>query len=327
MRGLLYVVILLILAGCSYSSSQPRVLDEAKDLMASDPSAALSKLNNIDVSQLPDSATMARWALLYSEAMVVNRLSPPTDTIVDIALDYYGHHNQTMEYQKALQLKALNQSSNNTDALATALYLQKEKEFFLYRERVKRNQLIFIGLVVLLVSCGVIIWMRQRLKLQSLRNDALMAEANSFRNEIEARKGDVSRLESKLHRLLENRFALIDSLCQTYYETQGTKAERKAIIDRVKNEIEAVKSDSLVKMEQTVNDCRDNMLLKVKNIYPDIKPENYQLLVYLTSGLSSRSISLLLGESVDTIYKRKSRLKSRLKENVAPVYPEILSVF
>ena len=170
-------------------------------------------------------------------------------------------------------------------------------------------------------------WMRQRLKLQSLRNDALMAEANSFRNEIEARKGDVSRLESKLHRLLENRFALIDSLCQTYYETQGTKAERKAIIDKVKNEIEAVKSDSLVKMEQTVNDCRDNMLLKVKKIYPDIKPENYQLLVYLASGLSSRSISLLLGESVDTIYKRKSRLKSRLKENVAPVYPEILSVF
>ena len=169
--------------------------------------------------------------------------------------------------------------------------------------------------------------MRQRLKLQSLKNDALMAEAYSFRSEIEASKGDVSRLESKLHGLLENRFALIDSLCQTYYETQGTKAERKAIVDKVKNEIEAVKSDSLAKMEQTVNDCRDNLLLKVKNIYPDLKPEDYQLLVYLASGLSSRSISLLLGESVEIVYKRKSRLKSRLKEKVAPSFPEILTVF
>lgn len=117
MRGLVYVVVMLILAGCSHSSSQPRVLDEAQRLMDSYPSAALSKLNDIDVSQLNDSATIARWALLYSEAMVVNQLSAPTDTIVNIAVDYYGRHNQTDKYQKALHLKALNQSSDNTDAL------------------------------------------------------------------------------------------------------------------------------------------------------------------------------------------------------------------
>lgn len=327
MRGLLYIIITLILAGCGYSSSQPRVLDEAQRLMGSDPTAAWSKLNSLDVSEFQDSATMARWALLYSEALIANRISAPTDTIVNIAIDYYRHHNQTDEYQKALRLKALNQSSNDNDALATALYLQKEKEFFLYKERVRRKQLVFFGLVILLIAAGVIVWMRQRLKLQTLRNDALMAEASSFKNQFEASKGDVNRLESKLHSLLENRFALIDSLCQTYYETQGTKAERKAIIDKVKNEIESVRSDSLSQMEQTVNDCRNNILLNVKNICPDLKPEDYQLLVYLASGLSFRAISLLLGESVDTIYKRKSRLKSRLKEKAAPTYPEILSIF
>ena len=295
--------------------------------MDSDPSAALSKLNSVDVSQLQDSATIARWALLYSEAMVANRMSAPTDTIVNIAIDYYGHHNQTEEYQKALRLKALMKSSDNNDELATALYLQKEKEFFLYKERVKREQLVFVGIVVLLIAVGIIVWMRQRLKLQTLKNEALMAEASSFKTQIESTKGDVNRLESKLHSLLENRFALIDSLCQTYYETHGTKTERKAIIDKVKNEIEAVKTDSFSQMEQTVNDCRDNILLNVKNIFPDMKPEDYQLLVYLASGLSSRSISLLLGESVDNVYKRKSRLKYRLKEKVAPTYPEILTLF
>ena len=327
MRGLLYIVILLTLAGCGYSSSQPIALDEAQRLMDSDPTAALSKLNSMDVSRLQDSATIARWALLYSEAMVAARLSAPTDTIVNIAIDYYGRRNQKDEYHKALRLKALNQASHNTDELATALYLQKEKEFFLYKERVKREQLMFIGVVVLLIAAGVIVWMRQRLKMQALRNDALMAEASSFKNQIEASKGDVNRLESKLHTLLEGRFALIDSLCQTYYEAQGTKAERKAIVDKVKNEVESVRSDSLTQMEQTVNDCRDNLLLKVKRIYPEIKPEDYQLLVYLASGLSSRSISLLLGESVDIVYKRKSRLKTRLKEKVAPTFSEILSIF
>ena len=327
MRSLPYVIILFFITACSFSASHSPALDEAQRLMDSDPLAALSKLNSLDVSEFQDSATMARWALLYSEAMVANRISAPTDTIVNIAIDYYGNHNQKDEYQKALRLKALNQSSHNTDELATALYLQKEKEFFLYKERVKLEQAVFIFVIVLIIATACMIWMRQRLKLQTLRNETLMAEASSFRNEIDAGKGVVSKLETKLHRLLENRFYLIDSLCQTYYETQGTKTERKAIIDKVKNEIESVRTDSFHQMEQTVNDCRDNLLVIVKEKYPDIKTQDYHLLVYLASGLSTRTISLLMDETVDVIYKRKSRLKSRLKEIVGPCYPEVLSVF
>ena len=124
MRSLLYIVIMVIVTGCSYSSSHPVVLDEAERLMQSDPSAAMSRLNSIDVSEFRDSATMARWALLYSEAMVINRLSAPTDTIINIAVDYYNRHNQTDEHKKASRLKALIQSTGGSDALATALYLQ-----------------------------------------------------------------------------------------------------------------------------------------------------------------------------------------------------------
>lgn len=327
MRSILYILILLVIAGCSYSSSQTKVLDEAQRLMQNDPSAALSRLNGLDVSEFKDSATMARWALLYSEAMVINRLSAPTDTIVNIAIDYYGQHNLADEFRKASRLKALIQSTDSSDALATALYLQKEKEFFLYKERARRDMYLLAGLVVLLIAAGVIIWMRQRMRLQSLQTEALMAEASGLKCQIDASRGDIGRLESKLRGLLENRFALIDSLCQTYYESQGTKTERKAIIEKVKTEIESVRADSLPEMEQAVNDCRDNLLVKVKDHYPDIKSDDYRLLVYLASGLSTRTISLLLDESVDVVYKRKSRLKHRLRENVCSFCPDILTVF
>lgn len=327
MRILLYTVILLVVAGCSYSGSQPRALDEAQRLMQSDPSAALSRLNDVDVSEFKDSATMARWALLYSEAMAVNSLSAPTDTIVNIAIDYYGRHNMTDEFHKASRLKTLIQSAEDTDALSTALYLQKEKEFFLYKERTKRELYMFAGLVVILIAVGIIVWMRQSLKVQFLRNETLMAEASGLKRQIDASRGDIGRLEMKLHGLLEDRFTLIDSLCQTYYESQGTKIERKAIIDKVKSEIESVRTHFFPKMEQAVNDCRDNILVKVKENWPEIKPEDYQLLVYLASGLSTRTISLLIGESVDVVYKRKSRLKSRLKVSVEPACPDIMDVF
>lgn len=327
MRGLFYIVILLLLSACGYSGSHPKVLDEAERMMQYDPGEALSRLNGIDVSEFQDSATMARWALLYTEALAVNHLSAPTDTIVDIAIDYYGRHNLADEFRKASRLKALLHSAETNDALATALYLQKEKEFFLYKERARRQLYMAVAFVIMLVAGGIIVWMRQRMKLQSLQNEALMAEASGLKDRVEASNGDVCRLESKLQGLLESRFALIDSLCQTYYESQGTKTERKAIIEKVKDEIESLRSDSFSGMEKTVNDCRDNLLEKVRNIYPAIKHEDYQLLVYLAGGLSTRAISLLLGETVEVVYKRKSRLKSRLKEAVAPSTPEIMDVF
>lgn len=327
MRSLLHIFILLILTGCSLSSTPPRVLDEAQLLMQTDPSAALSKLNGVDVSEFRDSAAIARWALLYSEAMVVNRLSAPTDTIVNIAVEYYGRHNLTDEFRKASHLKDLIKAGENRDTLATALYLQKEKEFFLYRERVKREAYMYCGIITLLIAFGVIVWMRQRMKMQALQNETLITEASGLKQLIESGKENVCRLETKLHGLLENRFALIDTLCQTYYETQGTKTERKAILDKVRSEIESVRTDSLSEMEHTVNDCRDNLLVKVMEIYPAIKTEDYQLLVYLASGLSTRTISLLMKESVDVIYKRKSRLKARLKNIVESVCPQIMTVF
>lgn len=327
MRNLVYIVLMVVVAGCGFRGAHPQALDEAERLMQTDPGAALSALNGVDVSELNDSAVMARWALLYSEALVVNRLSAPTDTIVDIAIDYYGRHGRADEFRKASRLKALIRGADSSDALATALYLQKEKEFMLYKERARRGLYTAVGLVVMLVAAGVILWMRQRLRMQSLQNEALMAEASGLKCQIAAGRGEVGRLESKLHGLLENRFALIDSLCQTYYESQGTKSERKAIVDSVKREIEAARTGSFPEMERVVNDCRDNLLVTVKENWPGIKSEDYQLLVYLASGLSTRTISLLVGESVEVVYKRKSRLKFRLKEAVAPVCPGVMEVF
>lgn len=327
MRSLFYIVVLLVVTGCGVAGSQPRVLDEAQSLLQSDPSAALSKLNGVDVSEFQDSATMARWALLYSEAMVANRLSAPTDTIVNIAIDYYERHNNADEFKRASRLKALIKSTQNYDPLASALYLQKEKEFMLYKERIRRETYMYVGIIIFLIAFGIILWMKQRLRIQTLQNEALMAEASGLRNCIESGKEDLCRLESKLRGMLDNRFALIDSLCQTYYETQGTKTERKAIIDKVKSEIETVRTDSLSEMERVVNDCRGNLLVRVKEIYPTIKAEDYQLLIYLASGLSARTISLLLGETVNVVYKRKSRLKARLKDAVEGEYPDIMDVF
>ena len=55
--------------------------------------------------------------------MVVNKLAAPTDTIVNIAVDYYGRNNFTAEFQKASRLKALMGAAGKRDDLATAIHI------------------------------------------------------------------------------------------------------------------------------------------------------------------------------------------------------------
>ena len=50
MRGLLYLIVFLFATGCSFATPEPKAFSEAERLMHSDPEAALSKLNGVDVS-------------------------------------------------------------------------------------------------------------------------------------------------------------------------------------------------------------------------------------------------------------------------------------
>lgn len=330
MKLLLPLILVMIIAGCSMADHDAAShLDVAESLMQSDPAAAMDRLNGFDVSEFEDSATLARWALLYSEALVANKMTAPTDTIVDIAIGYYGSHNIEHEYRHASRLKALLRDTTGHDALATALYIQKEKEFFLYRERATRERYTYCALAVLFLAGCVIAWQRQRIKMVRLQTDCLMAEAKNLKEEFAERQAAVTTMESKLKSILNGRFNTIDVLCETFYESQGTKIEKKAIAEKVKSQIDGLKTDSTVfaEMEKCVDDCRDNLLKHLKAEWPEIKPEEYRLTVYLACGLSNRSIALLIGESVEVVYKRKSRLKSKLAALASFHTAQFLSVF
>ncbi len=322
MRGLLYIVFIMVVSACSCGGGHASaMLDEAQSLMTSDPGGALSRLNACDVSGLDDSATVARWALLYSEALDANRLKAPTDTIVDYAIGFYESRGLADELRRARAVKQ-RAGGEGMSELATALYLQKEREFFLYRERVRRDRITAAAVILIFAACGVIAWQRQRLRLREAQAGILMAEAAALHSGLEG-------MESRLAASLDRRFGLIDELCGTYYESQGTRNERKALAERVRTEIEALNSDEGIfgEMERSVNECRSGMLDTLRAEMPDLKADDYRLMVYLGSRLSARTIALLIGESIDVVYKRKSRLKARITA-AAPAHEVLfLSVF
>ncbi|PNP95544.1 hypothetical protein BFS16_03985 [Hoylesella timonensis] len=331
MRSLLYIFILLIITSCSYSELANQRLDDAQSMLARNPEKALNELNRIDVSELRDSDAVARWSLLYSEAMAANHIYAPTDTIVNVAIDFYSRHKDlaALNRAKAAQQKLSASKFAVKDSLAEARYLQKEREYRIYIERSQRERYVLISVIVLIAALVVIIYLMQNLRIRKAQNNALMAEASGLKLQLQSASDETSRMQSALHDLLDKRFALIDGLCDTYYQSQGTKNERKAIADRVKSEIETVRTDPEIfsEMEKTVNECRNNLLTHLKEYYPGIKSEEYQLTTFLACGFSSRTISLFLNESIENIYKRKSRLKQRIRAQNPPDDTEIMAIF
>lgn len=326
MRALVYIIMMLIVVGCGYSDSlHYRELNYAQSLLKKDPVKAFEQLSEYDVAEFTDSATMAHWALLYCEAMAANHFVSPTDTIINIAIDYYAGHDDKEKYNKACQVKASLSSGNVENALISAKYIQKEKEYLLFKEKAFRNEVILLSIIIIVLAIAVIIWQRQRLKLKEARNEILISEASELKESLSLRQARCSMLESKLSVSLENRFKIIDELCETYYESQGPKTEKKAIVDKVKSQIVALKSDEGIFME--MERCYEDMLSQLKNDFPTLKTDEYRLMVYLASGLSNRTIALLIGENIDTAYKRKSRLKAKIKASESTHKDHFLQFF
>lgn len=329
MKWLLYLFFALVLSSCCVDSSFDRQLDSASALLHTDPQAAMDRLNACEVEAFEDSATVARWALLYSEALVANNLSAPSDTIVNYAISYYESHHCDEQMRHASRLKALLAERGTSDRLASALYLQKEKEFMLYKERVERSRLFYGALSLFVLCSGVILWQRQRLKLREAQNEALVAEASSLMAGLTRNESMCGDLRDKLVATLGRRFDVIDELCQIYYESQGTMSERKAIAEKVKSQIEEMKSDSglFAEMERSVNDCHGGLLDELRAVHPDLKPDEYRLAVYLASNLSNRSIAALTGVGIDVVYKRKSRLKTKIASPDQPAGKRFSVIF
>ena len=152
MRLLFYIAFLLLVTGCGCVVSSTPGFEDEERLLGTDPQAAFERLSAYDVAGFDDSATMARWALLYSEAMAASRMWTPTDTIINIAIDYYSRRPQSADYLRAREIRAAMEACDNKDALVTALYSQKEKEYQLYRERLCRQQYLFAAVVVVLLQ-------------------------------------------------------------------------------------------------------------------------------------------------------------------------------
>lgn len=141
-----------------------------------------------------------------------------------------------------------------------------------------------------------------------------------YASAIESKNNLLSQLdvhiekEKKLKELLENRFSEVRELVSTYYEFGNSKKLQKKVDDLLKLQLSG---DNFQVMEEVVNAKNNNVIRKIREKYPNLKEDNIKLLNLIYAGFSAQEISVILNDTPQNIYVRKSRLKKTISELIS----------
>ena len=197
--------------------------------------------------------------------------------------------------------------------------LYYNKQLKIENESIKRRSrdlgVIYLLLVIILLLglvWVVVTWRRKIKEKNGLIEEYLLAanEAELSKNNLLGELDMQKEKEKRLKELLENRFAEIRELAGTYYEFGYSKKLQKKVEQLLS--LQSFGKDMFEVIENVVNAKNNGAMEKIRENYPSITEENFKLLNLIYAGFSPQEISVILNDTPQNIYVRKSRLKRKI---------------
>lgn len=187
----------------------------------------------------------------------------------------------------------------------------------------KNNVLLIIISFLLVLIVSIFVYTRQRKKKIISNLESQIAEIknlyedglSTYKQNAKQQEIHKAELNAKMHKLLTNRFAIINSLCTQYWEDSETAVDNKLLVKQFEKELNTLKSkDNISSMYQIVNESLDNILEKLKFDIPTLKDDEITLVSLIYAGLSSRLICILLKLKIATFYTKRNRIKKKISQ-------------
>lgn len=178
---------------------------------------------------------------------------------------------------------------------------------------------ITVGLLFCLISYSYYYLTNKHITQQE-SIESLTAEISSIMDKKESVDREV------LNRIFKRQFAAVDRLAAVRYESADEKTLNKNYAREAKRMISELEPNSaeMAELKQYIDSTRDNLISRFEKSFPNLNPYYYQLFLYTAIGLSPRAMSVLFDIPVETIYNRKSRLKSIISSANADASPKFL---
>lgn len=212
----------------------------------------------------------------------------------------------------------LNITQQKISTAATAH--RKSEKRMIENELANEQQLkhLLIALFVTIAIFSAIIY-RQRIKNYKNEIEKNVYIAHNLKSTLELRESENSKMQQAINTLFEQKYETINNLCDIYFQSDAYPNKQNKVYLQIKSIIDNLGSDpkTILKLEEYANRYLNNIIIKFRNDYPNIKEADILLFLYSAIGFSSRAISSFLNENIDVIYNRKSRLKARIKASSA----------
>lgn len=283
--------------GVNFSSRELLVLAESH-LSRNEKQKALQLLN--------EASTMvhdARTKIVF-ESMASDVLSK--------AGDFQGAWTHLMEYR--LQRDSVINSHLQESIMAVQRdYVDQKLEI----EQVKANR---NNILWMCFASGLLALLAFTFYFFNRQNVTRSLEMENLLFQIAENRAVLAKQEATIEGLINQKYQQLDDLCVSYFNGQNSMFTKNAIYRKVQSIVESFGTDSeaFSELETMINMTRQSVLNVLKSELPNLKEKDYQFFCYVFSGFSSRSISLLLKDNIDTVYQHRSRWKKRLEAMDVP---------
>lgn len=225
----------------------------------------------------------------------------------------YRSIDKSVSYQNRIVRKSLQQP-----ILTTQMdFLRQELAFQHYKQRTEKViWMLGIGLVVTLA--GIAIYgIRKRMRQRVLR---IQEEKARLEEDLEVLQTTQEKTEALKNGLFESKMKELDKLVLvSLKEFKNEESRNHAILKLVQDTKDQIHGNkkNMANLEKWVNEYKDNVMqhLRSEIVLPD--ESYYELACYLLANFSVNTIALLMDETTNTIYKRRSRIRLLIQDSSA----------
>lgn len=234
------------------------------------------------------------------------------------------HLEYAVDRQDSIVLKTLEQSMVGFQA---EFFKTKSVSMQKTVDNEKQAKQIAFLLILLLIALVFIQYMDRKRKsalmeanIASLSKE-MSVSISTLTEEINARETMLEGMRKQNIILLRERFDVIHELCSDFYSP--SRANKKdAIYKTVEKEVNKFGTDVKAQraLQMFLDEKMDNVISRMREALPKHNEADFAFISYLIMGFDAKTISLLLGMQVDTVYTKKNRLRREIE--ALPSEPE-----
>ena len=208
-----------------------------------------------------------------------------------------------------------------------------EKEFYQSQAKIEKAKAektaiisIFIVVIFFIVVACLLIFYRIRMKEKRNEIEESMYESRKAHQQLSDlssmivdKDKQILKERNLIEDLFREHFATLDILSQEYFEKKDSRLTKNTIIKDFEDELSRMKSkESLDKLQDIVNSCRDNILVRMRRQLPKFKDRDIIFIALILAGFSPRSVALFTDITIKNYYNIKYRLMERIMNSDAP---------